>query len=152
QLHANIAKVLVERFPAMAESLPEVVAHHFTEAGLSSEAVNYWRRAGRLAQARSANREAARSFQQALEVLASLPEGPSTLEQAFDIRLELRLALTQLGEVRPALEHLLVAEALAERLNDDRRRGRVRTSMNMIRSMLGELDEALVAGTGALEI
>ena len=30
QLHASIAKVLVERFPAMAESLPEVVAHHFT--------------------------------------------------------------------------------------------------------------------------
>ena len=35
QLHASIAKVLVERFPAMAESLPEVVAHHFTEAGLA---------------------------------------------------------------------------------------------------------------------
>ena len=35
QLHASIAKVLVERFPAMAESQPEVVAHHFTEAGLA---------------------------------------------------------------------------------------------------------------------
>ena len=50
QLHASIAKVLVERFPAMAESLPEVVAHHFTEAGLASEAIGYWLKAGRLAQ------------------------------------------------------------------------------------------------------
>ena len=49
QLHASIAKVLVERFPAMAESLPEVVAHHFTEAGLASEAIGYWLKAGRLA-------------------------------------------------------------------------------------------------------
>ena len=51
QLHASIAKVLVERFPALAESLPEVVAHHFTEAGLASEAIGYWRKAGRLASA-----------------------------------------------------------------------------------------------------
>ena len=54
-----------------------------------------------------------------------LPESRSTLEQAFDIRLELRPVLTQLGEVRQTLERLREAEALAERLNDDRRRGRV---------------------------
>src|SRR5439155_7358752 len=58
QLHASIAKVLVERFPEMAETLPEVVAHHFTEAGLTSEAIGYWLKAGRLASARSANLEA----------------------------------------------------------------------------------------------
>ena len=67
QLHASIAKVLVERFPAMAESLPEVVAHHFTEAGLASEAIGYWLKAGQLAYARSANREAVKSFEQALQ-------------------------------------------------------------------------------------
>ena len=42
-LHASIAASLVERFPALAETLPEVVAHHFTEAGLASEAIGYWR-------------------------------------------------------------------------------------------------------------
>ena len=45
QLHASIAKVLVERLPAMAESRPEVVARHFTEAGLASEASGYWLKA-----------------------------------------------------------------------------------------------------------
>ena len=51
QLHANVAKVLVNRFPGVAETLPEVVAHHFTTAGLASEAIGYWVKAGRLARA-----------------------------------------------------------------------------------------------------
>ena len=79
QLHAGIAKVLVERFPTLAESLPEVVAHHFTEAGLASEAIGYWRKAGQHASARSANREAVKFFEQALSILAAVPESQSTL-------------------------------------------------------------------------
>ena len=51
-----------------------------------------------------------------------------------------------------ALDRLREAEALAERLNDDRRRGRVCAFMTNIHSMLGDLDEALVTGTRALEI
>ena len=50
------------------------------------------------------------------------------------------------------LERLREAEALAERLNDDRRRGRVCAFMTNTHSLLGELDEALVTGTRALEI
>ena len=125
QLHASIAKVLVERFPAMAESLPEVVAHHFTEAGLATEAIAYWLKAGRLAYARSANGEAAKSFEKALHVLETLPQTRETLEQGFGFRLELRQVLALLGEVQAALERLREAEVLAERLDDDHRRGRV---------------------------
>ena len=50
------------------------------------------------------------------------------------------------------LEHLREAEALAERLKDDRRRGRVCAFMTTVHSTLGELDEALATGTRALEI
>ncbi len=152
QLHSSIAKVLIESFPAMAERLPEVVAHHFTEAGLASEAIGYWRKAGQLASARSANREAAKSFEQALHLLEALPESQSTLEQGCDLRLELRVVLALLGEGRRVLECLREAEALAERLNDDRRRGRVYAFMTISQSMVGELDETLVAGSRALEI
>jgi tetratricopeptide (TPR) repeat protein len=60
--------------------------------------------------------------------------------------------LVQLGEVRPVLERLREAEALAERLNDDRRRGRVGALVTMAHNDLGELDEALVTGTRALAI
>jgi predicted ATPase len=60
--------------------------------------------------------------------------------------------LNPLGEVRRALERLREAEVLAERLNDDRRRGRVCAVMTNVHSLLGELDEALMTGTRALEI
>ena len=84
--------------------------------------------------------------------LAALPDSPSTLEQAFEIRLELRPVLAQLGEIRLALERLREAEALAERLNDDGRRGRVCAFMTTAHNNLGELDEALVTGARAIEI
>jgi tetratricopeptide (TPR) repeat protein len=60
--------------------------------------------------------------------------------------------LFQLAEVRPALERLRKAEALAERLNDDRRRGQVCAIMTNIHSLLDELDEACASGVRALEI
>jgi DNA-binding SARP family transcriptional activator len=152
QLHGSIAKVLVDRFPAMAETLPEVVAHHFTEAGFVSEAIGGWLKAGRLAYARSANREAVSFFEYALNLLEALPESESTLEQGYDLRLELRTALIQLGEVRPVLERLREAEALAERLHDDRRRARVAGIMTSVHCNVGELDEALASGNRALEV
>ncbi len=91
-------------------------------------------------------------FEQALGVLAVLPESPSPLEQAFEIRLELRMVLNLLADIRQSLERLQEAEALAERLNDDRRRGRVYAAMTTIYALLGELDEALVTGARALKI
>jgi tetratricopeptide (TPR) repeat protein len=150
--HASIARVLIERFPALAESRPEVVARHLTEAGLAGEAIGYWRKAGQLASKRSANRETASFFKQALGVLEVLPESSATLEQAFEIRLELRPVLSQLGEVRRTLDCLLEAAMLAERLSDDRRRGRVAALMANSHTHLGELDEAFATGARALEI
>jgi tetratricopeptide (TPR) repeat protein len=152
QLHSSIAEVLVELFPTLAEGLPEVVAYHFTEASLASEAIGYWHKAGQLASARSANREAVKFFEQALALLQALPESQSTLEQAFNIRLEQRRVLSHLGEVRQTRERLGEAEVLAGKLNDDRRLGRVLALMTNNHSLLGELDEALAVGSRALAL
>ena len=46
QLHARIAKVLEEQFPETAETQPELLAHHCTQAGLAEKAVDYWHKAG----------------------------------------------------------------------------------------------------------
>ena len=129
QLHASIAKVLVERFATMAESQPEVAAQHFAEAGLASEAINYWVKAGRLAQARWANREAVTSFEQALHLLEALPQTRERLEQAIDLRFDLRTALFQLGEFGRIVGYLREAEALAKTLNDQRRLGQMSVYM-----------------------
>jgi DNA-binding SARP family transcriptional activator/class 3 adenylate cyclase len=152
QLHARIATALVGRFPAMAESQSEVIAHHFTEAGIAGEAIGYWRRAGRIAAARSAGLEAATFFERALHLLETLPESQSTLEQGCDIRLELRPVLLELGRSSQMLESLHEADVLAGRLGDDRRRGLICGFMTIAHSFRAELDEALAAGSRALEI
>src|SRR5262252_3526794 len=152
QLHASIAKLLVEQFPAMTESLPEVVAHHFAEAGVATEAVGYWRRAGQIATARSANREAINFFEKALSALNELSQSQYVLEQGFEVRLELRRVLIQVGEVRRVLEQVREAETLAEKLNDDHRRGRASAFMTNVHGQLGELDEPLVWSRRALAI
>jgi tetratricopeptide (TPR) repeat protein len=109
--------------------------------------------AGLKAAERSAALPDARAwFEQALGALKGLPESRSTLEQGFEIRLELRPVLTQLGEVRRTMERLREAASIAERLNDDHRRGRVSAYASTVYSQLGDLDEALVTGTRALEI
>jgi tetratricopeptide (TPR) repeat protein len=151
-LHASIARMLVDQFPTMVERLPEVVARHFAEAGAAEEAVGYWRTAGQIATARSANQEAVKFFEQALSALDELPESRPVQEQGFDIRLDLRRVLIQLGEVRQVLEQLRQAETLAEELSDDYRRGRVCAFMTNVHGQLGELDEPLAWGRRALAI
>src|SRR5260370_9166344 len=85
----------------------------------------YLRQAGAKATGRSANSEAVAYFEQALEALTHLPESCSTLEQAIDLRLDIRFPLNQLGENERNLEHLREAERLAEALDDHLRLGRV---------------------------
>src|ERR687888_1592463 len=53
QLHGQIARALEERFPDVVASEPEIVARHFTEAGLVDRAIDYWLKAGHLALSRS---------------------------------------------------------------------------------------------------
>jgi class 3 adenylate cyclase/tetratricopeptide (TPR) repeat protein len=130
----------------------ERLAHHAVRGELREKAVDYLRQAGSKAAARSALLDAKAWFEQALSVLETLPGSASTLEQAFDIRVELRSVLGQLGEPRRILERLREAETLAEQLNDDRRRGRVCAFMTTAHSLLGELEAALGAGTRALKI
>ena len=110
---------------------------------MREKAVDYLRQAGLKAAARSALPDARVWFEQALGILEALPESPSTLEQAFETRLELRPVLHELGEVRRSLERTREAETIAERLNDDRRRGRVCAFVTTAQNDLGELDDAL---------
>jgi predicted ATPase len=90
QYHHRIAQVLEEQFLETAQAEPELLAHHFTAAGLITEAIPYWQRAGQRAVDHSANAEAISHLKKGLEALKSLPE---SLERA---RQELGL-LTLLG-------------------------------------------------------
>jgi tetratricopeptide (TPR) repeat protein len=151
-VHARIVEAIETQHQDRLGEHIERLAHHALRGELREKAVDYLRQAGVKATARSAHPDARAWFEQALGLLEALPEIPSTLEQAFEIRLELRTALVELGEVRRAMERLREAEALAEKLNDDHRRGWVSASVTNAHTHLGELDEALVTSTRALEI
>jgi class 3 adenylate cyclase/tetratricopeptide (TPR) repeat protein len=148
-LHARIVSAIEALYGDRLDEQVERLAHHALRGELREKAVHYLRQAGNKAAARSALHDARVWFEQALGALATLPESRSTLEQAFEVRLELRQVLAQAGDLPTTLERLREAEALAERLNDDRRRGRVWAFMTNVHSLLEELDEALVTGTRA---
>ena len=151
-LHARLVDTIETLHQDRAGEEVERLARHALLGEVWEKAVPYLKQAGVKSAARSALPEARSRFDQALGVLEGLPESQATLEQGFDIRLELPAVLTQLGEARKTLDRLNEAEALAERLHDDRRRGRVAALMTNAHTVLGELDEALVTGSRALEI
>ena len=74
QLHSQIASVLVGRFPEIVASEPEIVAHHFTEAGLVRPAIDYWLKAGQQATTRSANAEALNHLTRGLQLLPNIDD------------------------------------------------------------------------------
>ncbi len=81
QLHFKIAKALDQRFPEIVEAEPELVAHHYTEAGMVEPAIAYWRRAGERAAQRSANAEAVAHITRGLELARKLPDTSARAEQ-----------------------------------------------------------------------
>jgi predicted ATPase/class 3 adenylate cyclase len=89
QYHQQIAQVLAERFPETAEMQPELLAHHYTEAGLHEQAVIYWQQAGQQALQRSANLEAIGQLTTGLELLALLPETPARAQRELDLQIVL---------------------------------------------------------------
>jgi predicted ATPase len=93
QYHQRIAQVLAERFPKTAETQPELLAHHYTEAGLSVPAIHYWQRAGQRAIQHSANLEAISHLSKGLEILKTLPDTPERIQQEFVLQITLGPAL-----------------------------------------------------------
>jgi class 3 adenylate cyclase/predicted ATPase len=86
QYHRQVAELLESNFAETVEASPELVAHHFTEAGLPEQAVNYWHRAGEKAMQRSANQEAIGHLTTGLAQLAQLPEAPERVRREIAVQ------------------------------------------------------------------
>src|SRR5207249_4438107 len=94
QYHYQIAQVLADRFPETVETQPELVAHHYIEAGLIEQALPYWQQAGERASQRSAYVEAVAHLTRGLEVLKALPDTPERIQQELALQIALGFALT----------------------------------------------------------
>jgi predicted ATPase len=131
-LHARIVDAIEVLYPERLSEQVEQPTHHALRGERWEKAVTYLRQAGAKAFARSAHRESAACLEQALAALAHLPESHETLEQAIDLRIELRHALWPLGENERILTHLRQAESVAETLADERRLARVLSAMDEV--------------------
>jgi predicted ATPase len=89
QLHGQIARTLEKRFPDVVISEPEIVARHFTEAGIIDLAINYWLKAGNLALSRSANAEAVKHLRRGIELIQDLAQSPERVRKELDFYLAL---------------------------------------------------------------
>jgi hypothetical protein len=126
-LHARIAETLGREFADIAESQPELLAHHCTEAGLIEKAAGLWGKAGQRSLARSALVEATGQFTRALAQIASLPGTAALRREQIKFQVALANALMHTKgyaapETKGALKQarLLIerAEALGEPLED----------------------------------
>src|ERR1700733_12570813 len=88
-LHKRIAEALQDSFAQIAEVQPELVAHHFTEAALTAQAIQWWERAALRAAARYANVEAVNQFNRALALLTQLADDATRRAREFELRIGL---------------------------------------------------------------
>jgi predicted ATPase len=120
QYHRRVGEVLESQFPQTVETQPELLGHHFTEAGLTEKAIAYWLKAGQRSRDRSANEEAIGHLTRGLELVATLPESPA--RDGLELQLLTSLAPTYIaarGYAAPEAGPILVrARAICERIGN----------------------------------
>ncbi|MFQ5520259.1 MAG: AAA family ATPase, partial [Candidatus Methylomirabilia bacterium] len=151
-LHARIADAIERLYSAHLADQVDRLAHHAMAGEVWSKALPYCRQAGAKAFARSVPRAAVGWFEQALEALKYLPESRETLEQAVDLRLDLRYSLIPLGEFGRIFDELCAAERLARDLGDRRRLGAVSAFLSNYFTIMSDLNRGVEYGHGALAI
>ena len=121
QLHRRIAEVLEARFPQTVETQPELLAYHFTEAGLSEQAVGYWLKAGLRSRERAADSEAIGHLTKGLALLETLEETREHDGQKLRILTTLGPAYIAVrGYAAPEVGPILLrARELCQRIGDE---------------------------------
>ena len=122
-LHRRVAEILRDKFADSVAAEPELLAHHFTQAGLTEAAIEWWGKAGQESLARSALVEATAPLNRALTQIAALPATPALRREQIKLQVALIYPLIHVKgyaapETKAAAEraHLLIeqAEALGE--------------------------------------
>jgi DNA-binding SARP family transcriptional activator len=142
-IHRLIATSMEDVYVADLERHCAELAAHCREGELWEKALTYLAEAGARATERSAHREAAAFFEQALAALEHLPESQRTLEQAVDIRLALHTSYYAVAELRCGHQALCDAEAPARKLGDARRSALLASQTGQSLWVTGRSREAL---------
>jgi DNA-binding SARP family transcriptional activator len=141
--HRVIATSMEAVYAADLESHTAALAAHCRDGELWDKAVTYLTRAGMRAAERSAHREAAGAYEQALAALAHLPESRRTLEQEVDIRLALHTSWYAVAETDRSYQALRDADAPVRKLGDERRSALLASQMGQYLWVTGRAGDAL---------
>jgi class 3 adenylate cyclase/predicted ATPase len=107
ELHQAIAEAIEVASASRPAEQFERLAHHYTEAGLTEQAVDYWQRAGQRAVERSANGEAVTNLKRGLELLEDLPETSDRSRQELSLQLGLGVGTIAVeGAKSPQMERV----------------------------------------------
>jgi class 3 adenylate cyclase/predicted ATPase len=122
-LHARMAETLETQFGEIADSQPEILARHYTEAGLIEKAARSWGKAGQRSLTGSALVEAVAHLTRALDQIASLPGTPELRREQINLHVALSNALMHVkgfaaGETREAIERTRTLIEQAGRLGE----------------------------------
>ena len=104
-LHRRTGEVLRDEFAGTAVAEPELLAHHFTQAGLTEAAIEWWRAAGQRSLARAALLEGKGHLKQALDQIATLPATPASRREEIRLHVAFGNALTLMGDFVDGKEH-----------------------------------------------
>ncbi len=118
--HERIAHLLETQLPDTVEAQPELLAHHYTQANMTDQAIATWYRAGRHAMAQSAYVEAIAHLNRGLDLLSTLPETPERSQQSLAFHIWLGPSLMAIkGYASPEVEEAYTqAQGLCERVGD----------------------------------
>lgn len=144
ELHARIATAIETRFPQIVDTQPELVAHHFNEAGLWEQAGKHWLAAGRRATARSSNVEAIAHLKAGVDAVLELPASDARLrlELPFQLALGASLIATKgfaSSEAEAAYQRAL---DLSGQLNEDADHFIATRGLGFVNHVRGRLPEA----------
>jgi class 3 adenylate cyclase/tetratricopeptide (TPR) repeat protein len=145
ELHAGIAQVLEQIYEDSLPAHADRLARHAQHGQLWAAAARYTRLVGQRALAQSANMQATRSFEDALELLGHLPDSPERMRLSVDLICDMRSSL-ELVEPEKLIGALTEAEQMARRLGDARRLGTVGSYLAHACWVAGRFEQAVMHG------
>jgi len=154
EIHARIARMLASDFPDVMEANPELIANHYTQAGLYEEAVEFWREAGDVAEARFAPKEAVAHLSQALALLERFPASSHRSRTELGLLTTLGGALIAArGFAAPEVgETYLRAQHICEELGDHTRRFPALFGRWIFHASRAEMTETLAVADEMLQL
>jgi class 3 adenylate cyclase/predicted ATPase len=153
QYHSQIAQMLEAQFPETKKTQPELLAHHYTEAGLIAQAIPHWQQAGTRATDRSANIEAISHFRKGLALLQTLPASAEHPQQELTLQMFLGVVLMATkGYAAPEVAEVQVrVQALCQQVGESPQLFQALPQLRGFYFVRGELQTARTLAEQSLE-